>query len=210
MSIIVKDLFVLVADKRMQDTLSVVLKRHASIGMRRIDFDIQRTLGHDSDSYRHSSSFLKFRRNDYQHALTIFDYEGCGAEERKNRMLPLEIEQQLNSELSEVWGDRAKAIAIVPELEKWIWSQSPHFTSSLGWKGELDVWTWVQQNNFTLDGNGKPDRPKEALKAALLKTRIPMSTSIYKAIAEKVSLKNCQDAAFNRMLNYLRNWFPLT
>ena len=207
MSMVVKDLFVLVADKRMQDTLSVVLKRHASIGMRRIDFDIQRMPGHDSDSYRHSSSFLKFRRNDYPHALTIFDYEGCGAE---TYMEPTAIEQQLNSELAKDWNERAKAIAIVPELEKWIWSQSPHFTSSLGWKGELDVWTWVQQNNFTLDGNGKPDRPKEALKAALLKTRIPMSTSIYKAIAEKVSFRNCQDAAFNRMLNYLRNWFPLT
>lgn len=202
-----KDLFVLVADKRMEDTLRVALKRHASIGMRQIDFDIQRMPGHDSDSYRHSRDFLKFRINDYQHALTIFDYEGCGAE---TYMTPTAIEQQLNSELAKDWNERAKTIVIDPELEKWIWSHSAHFSSSLRWKGELDVWTWVEQNNFTLDGNGKPYRPKEALNAALLKARTPRSASIYKEIAEKVSFKNCQDAAFNRMLNYLRNWFPLT
>lgn len=202
-----KDLFVLVADKRMEDTLRIVLQRHTSIGIRRIDFDIQRMPGHDSDSYRHSCDFLKFRLNDYLHALTIFDYEGCGIE---NNMQPLEIEQTLNRDLARDWNDRAKSIVIVPELEKWLWSRSPHFTSSLRWKGKLDVWTWVQQNNFPLDGNGKPDRPKEALNAALMEAGTPKSASIYKEIAEKVSFKNCQDATFNRMLNYLRNWFSST
>ena len=107
------------------------------------------------------------------------------------------------------WDDRAKAIAIVPELEKWVWSRSPHFASSLKWHDKLDVWAWAQ-NNFSFDNNGKPERPKEALNAAMRKAGTPKSTSVYKEIARKVSFRNCQDAAFNRMLNYLRNWFPLT
>lgn len=200
-----KDLFVLVADKRMEDTLMVVLKRHASIGVRPIDFHIQRMPGHDSDSYWHSRDFLKFQMNSFRYALTIFDYDGCGAE---HRMAPEAIELQLNNELAQDWDARARAIVIVPELEKWIWSHSPHFATSLKWKVELDVWSWIQQNSFTLDSNGKPERPKEALNAALQKAGTPRSVSIYKKIAEKVSLKNCKDAAFNRMPGYLRNWFP--
>lgn len=210
MSMVVKDLFVLVADKKMEEIFKIALRRHESINIRPINFEVQRLGAHDNDCYRNGPRFLRTKQNSFRHALTIFDYEGCGAEERKNRMLPLEIEQQLNSELSEAWGDRAKAIVIVPELEKWLWSRSQNFTSALGWKGKLDVWTWVQQNNFTLDSNGKPDLPKDALNAALMKARTPRSVSIYKEIAEKVSFRNCQDAAFNRMLDYLRNWFPLT
>jgi len=201
-----KDLFVLVADKYMEETLSTILGRHASIGIRPIDFEVCRLFSHDSGCYRDSCGLLKTQVDSFQHALTVFDYEGCGVE---NRMQPLEIEQKLNDELTKDWNDGAKAIVIVPELEKWIWSRSPSFASSLKWRDRVDVWTW-SQNYFPFDNNGKPERPKEALNAAMRKAGTPKSTSIYKEIARKVSFRNCQDAAFNRMLDYLRNWFPLT
>ena len=58
------------------------------------------------------------------------------------------------------------------------------------------------------EGEVKPRRPKEALQAALREARIPRSSSLYQRIAEKVSLRECEDRAFLKFKDILKDWFP--
>lgn len=58
------------------------------------------------------------------------------------------------------------------------------------------------------EGEVKPGRPKEAFQAALREARIPRSASLYQRIAEKVSLRGCEDRAFLKFKDLLKDWFP--
>jgi hypothetical protein len=108
------------------------------------------------------------------------------------------------------WGQRTSAIVIDPELEIWVWSDSPHVDEVLGWSGrQPDLRTWLTQRGSITDRNGKPNLPKEATEAALKEVRKPRSSSIYQQLAEKVSLGRCVDPAFIKLKNTLQSWFPL-
>jgi hypothetical protein len=64
----------------------------------------------------------------------LFDYYGCGAE---HEMAPEEIEDEVEEKLSRSgWEDRARCVVIDPELEVWVWSDSPEVDRCLGWKSE--------------------------------------------------------------------------
>ncbi|MCK4981315.1 MAG: hypothetical protein KAS17_00255 [Victivallaceae bacterium] len=205
-----KDLFVLTADIRMQKVIEVALKLHHKIGIRNIDYIVERHPQHDSGSYRDGCNFLASQKESFNYGLIIFDYEGCGADTATDSKTPLEIEEELNHNLDEVWLSRAKAIVINPELEKLLWSTSPHFKEILRWQEEQsgELLEWLTNNNFDLDDLQKPIRPKEALYAIMKKSRLPRSTSVYKQIVEKVSFRRCQEPAFIRMITYLQEWFP--
>jgi hypothetical protein len=107
-------------------------------------------------------------------------------------------------------GNRASAIAIDPELDVWIWSESPYVDEVLGWTGhDPSLRKWLFQEGWLIKGQTKPNRPKEALESALRIIRQPRSSSIYKDIAEKVSLKRCLDPSFLKLKNILTNWFKI-
>lgn len=55
----------------------------------------------------------------------------------------------------------------------------------------------------------KPPDPKAAFEAATRHKQIVPSSSIFKKLAEKVGLQRCHDAAFLRLREILREWFPL-
>lgn len=56
----------------------------------------------------------------------------------------------------------------------------------------------------------KPERPKEAFEAALREARRPRSSSLYKRLADNVSVLRCTDASFTDFCETLREWFPCT
>ena len=140
------------------------------------------------------------------HALVVLDLEGSGAEERP----PSEVEADLEQRLADSgWSHRAGVVVIDPELEIWLWSDSPHVAAALGWPAsnpDLKQWM-VQQGLVTADGH-KPARPKEAMLAVLRETRVKPSASIFAEAARKVSIDRCQDRSFLRLRQILRNWFP--
>jgi len=107
------------------------------------------------------------------------------------------------------WQGRSAAIVIDPELEAWVWSDSPHVESALGWGGRRpDLKTWLREEGHLLEGESKPGRPKEVVEKALWTARKPRSSSIYQRLAERVSFQRCEDAAFRKLLRLLREWFP--
>lgn len=134
------------------------------------------------------------------------DREGCGEERASRDELEAKIEQALRTS---GWNDRARAVVIDPELEIWVWNDSPHVQDELGW-GESDhsLRTWLQQQGFLTEGTRKPAQAKEALEAALRKVRKPRSSAIYQALAEKVTLSRCTDEAFEKLRTTLQMWFP--
>lgn len=203
-----KDLIVVTADKRQQDLFEHLLSLPmARLGTRNFSFTVIRMSGHDSDCRRKGASLINLYREAYSHALLVFDYEGCGDEHGKSAD---EIESELDYKLGQDWNDKAAAIVIVPELERWIWIDSPKFNEAVKWKddfGGLREWTTAF---FPFDNDGKPERPKEAFHAVLKKTRLPKSSATYKRIVETASLKKCTDNAFQKLLSRLRTWFPVS
>ncbi len=203
---IVKDLIVLAADKDMEHALKGLFSRPQSLGIRIVTADIIVHPQHDPACALRGVEFLSNFVNKYHHALLMFDHEGCGKEEVSAQ----ELQETLNSEFAHsAWGERAKTIVLSPELEAWVWSPSPHVADVIGWKSPHPALRrWMTEQNWLQEGQAKPERPKEAFRAALYHARTPRSSSLYQQIAERVSLSRCVDEAFLEFKDILKNWFP--
>jgi len=137
-------------------------------------------------------NFLQAQSKRYWHALTVCDRHGCGKEALPREELELLIENKLSMH----WADRAVAIVIDPELEAWAWTDSPHVAAAIGWRGEMSVREWLQKEGLLAEDRVKPTDPKAALDKALRLNGRRRSSSLFQALASKVSLHNCIDPAF--------------
>lgn len=188
----------------MEIALEGILHRNLALGIRTITFDIFRHPDHDSGCRNAGAGFLSVFPEQYDHALLIFDYEGCGSEDTNIEALESEIFADLNKK----WPGRCEVIVIAPELENWVWSDSPHVSKILGWDGRTpSLGEWLIEQGFKRPGETKPIRPKEALKGALRCVNKSITSSIYKSLAEKVSFNRCQDRSFIKLKFALYNWF---
>ena len=98
---------------------------------------------------------------------------------------------------------------IDPELEAWLWSNSPAMLQGLGWHGGYDeLKSWLQRENVWDRSSTKPDKPKAALNRTLRRTRRRRSARLYGEIAASVSLARCRDPAFGKLKRILKGWFP--
>ena len=201
-----KDLIVLVADKDMEYAVKGLLERHQSFPIKPVTYDIFVHPERDPGCRTRGPDFLRPYTNQYAHALLIFDKEGCGREQ----ITPDDLEKQIENRFTALgWGDRTAVIVIDPELEAWVWSDSPLVDSCLGWSDQNpDLRTWLKLNEFLPEGRLKPDHPKKTLEKALHAVLKPKSSSIFYSLATNVSFKNCLDSSFNKFRSLLLNWFP--
>lgn len=199
-----KDLVVLAADKDAETALRAVLRRKEALGVREIVADFFVHPERDPGVRTRAGDFLRSFLGSHQYALVVLDREGCGREGLSRQQLENEIETKLEKS---GWKGRARAIVIDPELEAWVWADSPHVARALGWPNAGQLRRFLQGEGFTRVA-GKPPKPKEAMGAALRQARRPRSSSIYAQIAEKVSLLRCHDPAFRRLRDALGQWFP--
>ena len=200
-----RDLLVLVADADTEAALKGIISRPKSLGIRPIQADVKRHLERDCGCRASGVEYLNSFRNQYRHALLIFDLKGCGAENQTRDQLESELEHKLNIS---GWGGRAAVIVINPELENWIWSDSPHVGKTLGWeKTGASIKEWLSQKNLWPDGCHKPPDPKEAFMKVLREAKKPRSSSLYQTLAEKVSFTRCSDEAFRKFINTMKKWF---
>ena len=200
-----KDLVVLVADKNIEFAVKGLLSRPRALGVRPITSDLFVHPYRDPGCLLDGHSFLRPLVNRYLYALVIFDREGCGRE----RLSREELEQQVKDRLSQSgWGDRAASIVLDPELEIWVWSDSPHVDSVLGWSGrQPDLRTWLAEKGFVEANAPKPNRPKEAIQEALRLVRKHRSSALYFQLATRVSVNRCVDPSFSKFKAILKNWF---
>jgi hypothetical protein len=205
MSDFANNLITLVADRNTLFLLQGLYKRHQSFNIKDISGSISEIFAHpqnDPGVYHQCVEFLRPFIHSHNYALVIFDHDGSGQELRSR----IEIEEELESKLSlSGWESRAKVIVLEPEIESWVWSDSPHVEKILGWENNLRE--WLKNQNFLVGNELKPKRPKEAVEAALKEARKPRSSSLYQQIAEKVSFKNCTDKSFIKLKTTLQEWF---
>ena len=203
-----KDLVILAADKSIEQALKGLLERTAALGTRKVNSDIFIHPEHDPACARRGVEFLSAPGfvEQYRYCLLIFDYEGSGRE----NLSPRQLKHEINTEFAGTpWGERARAVLLVPELEAWVWCDSPHVDDVIGWKDrQPSLRQWLQEDGWLKEGGRKPDRPKEAFEEALWLSRKPRSSSLYLQIARRVSLAQCEDSAFREFNKVLRDWFP--
>ncbi len=200
-----KDLVVLLADKNTEYAVRGVLDRPDALGIRPILADLFVHLHNDPGCLREGHEFLRSFTNQYRHAIVMLDREGCGRQESTRQELEEQIEERLSNN---GWAGRAAAIVLDPELEIWVWSDSPEVDNALGWLGRTpDLRNWLREQELLGEDAQKPARPKEALEQALILVRKPRSSSIYMQLAKTVSLRRCDDPAFVKFRTILKNWF---
>ena len=188
----------------MQFTLKGAIGRPESMEIRPIEVDFLVHPGRDGGARKSGPELLRLQRQRCEHAILVLDFEGSGANQSESTAL----EKELDRQLSVAWGNSAKAIVIDPELDVWLWGGDNAIHEAISWIGPQGVRQWLREQGFLFDDNNKPTRPKEALQAALRARRLPRSSAVYQEIAEKISLRRCNDRSFIRLRETLSEWFP--
>jgi hypothetical protein len=202
-----KDLILLVPDKNMEASLKGLLSRPQALALRPVTFDLYVHPDRDPGCLLRSHDFLRPFSARYEYALVLLDQEGCGHQHRERTVLEAEIEARLGQS---GWPGRSAAVVICPELENWVWSDSPQVDAALGWsQKETVLRDWLREKGLLGAGAAKPAEPKKAVELVLRTVRLPRSSSIYFELAQKVSTKGCTDAAFQKLRRCLGEWFPM-
>jgi len=201
-----RDLILLVADHQIEAAIQGLLSRPRSLAIRPLNAVIRTHPENDPGCYLRAHDLLRASRIRYAHGIVIFDREGCGNEAEPREALEAEVEERL---ARNGWGDRARVIVIDPELESWVWSDSPQVDRVLGWTGRMPTLrTWLTETGFLKEAETKPGRPKEVMQAALRLVRKPRSSAVYRELADNVSFRRCVDPAFKKLTTTLQTWFP--
>lgn len=199
------DLAVLVADLEIENAIRGLLLQAESLHMKKPSFDIDRHFGRDPGCRKHAAAQLRPMLDRYRHALVVFDRDGCGSA-RSREKIQQEVETQLNAN---GWRGRAKAIVIEPELEAWIWNDTPQALRAMKWnKSYPELREFLQSKNLWPARKSKPPDPKAAMKATLRATGARHSPKVPFRLANEIDPRGCRDPAFNELLQTLRAWFP--
>ncbi len=198
------DLVVLLADKNMEAGIRRLLQRPEALGIRSVSADLFVHPYRDPGILNEAHKFLAPLTEQYAYALVMFDRQGCGrvgsAED-----IAREVQTRLDSA---GWIRRSTVIVLDPELEIWVWSDSPHVPLVLGMSSD-DLESLLNEK-YRSGSQLKPNSPKEAMEEALQRSRTPRSSSIYSRLAQSVSVSRCTDKAFLRLRACLGEWFPPT
>jgi hypothetical protein len=208
-----RDCLFLVADKNMEGMLKGFFSRdafHSTMSCGRFDFDWRQDLlvahgQNDPGLYTRANEFLQPYARTHRHAVVIVDAEWSGSP-GKDAIL-----QRLNEHLANAgWPDDSGCgIVIAPELENWVWQDSPHVCSALGFDGEfVELRTTLEIQGFWQPNEAKPARPKEAVEWALRRSKKGRSSAIYQQLATRITARGCTDQAFYTLRNALLRWFP--
>lgn len=209
------DLLFLVADKDMAEAVAGLLERdqvQRVVGCGPFGFDSRRDIKvakgqNDPGLYVRANELLRPLAGDYRRAVVIVDEEWDGSPGAKA------IEERLCEHLADAgWAaETGLALVVRPEADVWLWSESPHSASALGWPSWNELRPALENAGWIDLGQAKPSRPKEAAEWALQHSvrRAPRSAVLYRQVAAKVSINRCTDAALARLLTALRAWFPV-
>lgn len=208
-----RDCLFLVADKNMEGMLKGFFSRdafHHAMGCGHFNFDCRQDLvvahgQNDPGLYTRANEFLQPYASSHQHAVVIVDAEWDGSPGEEV------ITQRLLEHLTHAgWAnDRGCAVVIAPELENWVWQDSPHVCAALNFDGQFSALRAELENQgFWRQNQSKPDRPKEAVEWVLRQSKIGRSSAIYQNLAMRVTARGCTDQAFHILQNALLRWFP--
>lgn len=209
-----RDLFVAVADLDAENAMKTLLvDRQRALGIqlsfnpdRPPNGDLFRYNGRDSGCYKDAVDILRPAQQSHRHALLIFDKHGSGVESKSRVEIEIEVEQRL---ADSGWAaERAAVVVIDPELEAWVWAESPIVGEILGWQGDLNgLRPFLTLKNLWSTEQPKPHDPKTAMRQALREKNKPLGARLFADLAGRVGLQRCRDDAFVKLRQYLTKWF---
>jgi hypothetical protein len=198
------DLVVVVPDKDTEQAFKGLLQRHQSLGIRPVRYDVIVHPNKDPGCYKSGDQLAAAFRHEAMHALVVFDLAWEGAPS----LDPTVLEHEVEARLQPLWADRARCVVIDPELEAWVWSDSPHVENVLGWRGRApSLRAWLQQEGLWPEGQPKPPDPERAFRRAVRVVSLPPSASLFRQLAETVGLRRCNDPSFGKVAGILQGWF---
>jgi hypothetical protein len=199
------DLVVLVADGSMKAATEGLLARPTDLGILPITHQVIVHPNRDPGCRLQGHELLRAMQRNFRFALLMFDLDGSGVVGLDRAEVEAEVESRL---AASGWKDRSAAIVIAPELEIWVWADSPWVDRVLGWQGRSPALRpWLANEGIRFDEMGKPADPKATMEKALRVARKPRSSSLYRELAERVNLERCVDPAFLKMRTCLKTWF---
>jgi hypothetical protein len=201
----VKDLIVLLADKDAEFSMQGILGNPLRLGIRNITFKVVADRqGKDPGVFRKCHDVLRSSLGLYDHALVVFDRDGCGSQESREA-LELETENRLAQNGGH---DRCAAVVMDPELEVWVWSESPHVPEVLGRSSvAAELTRTLEHAGYLEPGHTKPHNPKDALDHVLRLSNKRHSSALFLELAQKVGFESCKDPAFLKLKATLQKWF---
>src|ERR1700722_10824941 len=204
--IAMRDLVVLTACQHSKFAVRAVMARADSLSIRAIDANFVVHPENDPGCFNTAHTLLRSQVDQYRYALVIFDRHGSGQE----RFAASQIASIVTEHLARNgWTDRAAVVVINPELEAWVWSDSPNVDRILGWEGRLPpLRSWLEETGWIPQGQTFPSDPKGALLSAIRASGVRHSSSLFEALGQSVGLRECADPNFRRLCDILRGWFP--
>ncbi len=206
-----KDLFVQAADIDAKMFISSILEKHAAIGIRPITYDIETHPLHDSGMIKSGAELSRFKKGRYTKIILIWDHEGS---DKEHKYQAPEIEGQIRGKLDAItWSNNNDAIALVPELETWMWYCRPaiarHYSMDVATLDQL-IEKASGQLGMTL-AHAMSKMPKELFEA-LVKDGIgrTISPKDFQMIGQYAGIRNLEESdSFRSLLTILRAWFPM-
>jgi len=207
------DLVILSPDGAYKQVLPALLKRHQSLGIREITFDVVSDPFHDASGQ--IVELLRPYLTSHSKALVVRDIEGSGKEDAGAAALEAELKESL---VQNGWqADNSAALVLEPEIESWLRVGSAHMDALIKRlarrkKDEVDGWLTIA--NTLAEGHGgwvqdgKPVRPKEVYQGMLRHFGISPSNALLGELASKESLAGCAVPTFKRFRDIVRAWFP--
>lgn len=199
-----KDLFCLVADVNMKAGVAALLERPESLGICSITSELVAHPRRDPGCFHDPEGLLRGARAECRHAIVLLDYAWDGAPAGGAEVTERKLESRLAVSGLSGW---AHGIVIEPELEAWLFSDSPHLATALGWSDRSILRTALADEGLWPAEAAKPPDPKAAVSWALQQVRKPRSSSIYRDLASRVGIARCRDRSFLRFRRLLRQWF---
>lgn len=207
-----RDCIFLVADSNMRACIEGFLGRPEYAKRLRTGlfaFDAQKDLivdegGSDPGVYRRAHELLKSYRATHSHAVVILDNQWDGSPGA------VQIGASIRENLENA-GWPAEAIAVIvidPELEAWFWQDSVHIERAVAHVGPPTLRAKCEQDGTWPADRPKPTDPKQLLETMLRRANRPRSSSVYREVTSVVTVRSCEDPAFQLLCEHLRRWFP--
>jgi hypothetical protein len=200
------DLICLVADENMEAVMQGLFTRPQALGIHPIEHEVVVHPRRDPGCFHEAAEILKTYRHSHAHALALLDQAWQGTPATTGLELEAMLRERFRRTGLNGW---AEVVVIDPELEIWVFGNSPWVDRCLGWAGRnMPLRAWLESEQLWPVAAQKPTDPKVAVERSLRELRRPRSSSIYRDLASNVSLDRCTDRAFLRLKALLQMWFP--
>lgn len=206
-----KDLFLLTADADALAFMRSILARHEALGIRPITVEPIRHHMKDAGVVKDGPETARLYKGKCNKALILWDHHGSGHEARYPADKSAAMIQERLDGIT--WAKNSGAVALVPELEEWLWYAAPsvaHYFAVehdklTGWMNEYAAKKRMSVEELT------KKYPKELFEyLCVIKLKRSISPRDFEEIGKSINIKAlAQSENFARILELLHNWFPI-